>query len=218
MRDEEYAFFTDCREKKSVAASAFKKRTHTGKGGRVRLPSDNLSKKELKKMSGECVTYRLNAPMKWDEFRAMPDEHKITYIKNIQKKWNVSLANIGVMLGISQSLISQETKRLGIPGEKRNRYTKWDKEGWEAWAFGKTKAEDDSGEKEEVPAVEEIAPACEVEEVKEEVCCSEERFCAVPDCGSMTYEGDINRILASVATLLNGKKVHIHIQWDVLED
>ena len=51
-----------------------------------------------------------------------------------------------------------------------------------------------------------------------EVCCSEERFCAVPDCGSMTYEGDINRILASVATLLNGKKVHIHIQWDVLED
>ena len=32
-------------------------------------------------MSGECKSYRLNSPMSWDEFKAMPDDIKITYIK-----------------------------------------------------------------------------------------------------------------------------------------
>jgi hypothetical protein len=48
MTDEKYVLLTDTREKKNVARSAGKRRTHNGKGGRVRLPSDHLTKKELK--------------------------------------------------------------------------------------------------------------------------------------------------------------------------
>lgn len=174
-------------------------------------------------MSGECVTYRLNSPMKWEEFKAMPDEHKITYIKLLQSKWNVSLTSIGEMLGISQALMSNETRRLGIAAEKRNRYTKWDKDGWEAWAFGKEQEAEaaDVVEPELETAVEELTPvevSEETDAVEEKVCIKEERVCAVPDCGSMTYEGEIDKILASIATLLNGAKVHLSIQWDVLED
>ena len=45
--DEQYEMIRDSREKKSIAASAFKQKTHCGKGGRVKFPSDYMSKKEL---------------------------------------------------------------------------------------------------------------------------------------------------------------------------
>lgn len=50
--DEQYTMIQDSREKKSIAASAFKQRTHCGKCGGVRLPSDSMSKKELKVLYG----------------------------------------------------------------------------------------------------------------------------------------------------------------------
>ena len=63
MKDETYAFISDVKEKGFTARSARHTRTHCGKGGRVRLPSDNLSKKELEKLNGECKSFRLNDPM-----------------------------------------------------------------------------------------------------------------------------------------------------------
>ena len=41
--DEQFAMIEDCREKKSTAASAFKQRTHCGKGGGVKLASDFMT-------------------------------------------------------------------------------------------------------------------------------------------------------------------------------
>ena len=85
MKDEEFVFRADSREKAITARSARHARTHCGHGGRVRLPSDNLSKKELMKMSGECKSFRLNDPMGRKEFMSMPDDLKIVYIQAIRK-------------------------------------------------------------------------------------------------------------------------------------
>ena len=60
MKDEEYLFHQTCREQKNIARSARNKRTHNGKGGRVKFPSDYMTKKELQKMNGEVKSYRLN--------------------------------------------------------------------------------------------------------------------------------------------------------------
>ena len=138
MKDETYAFISDVKEKKVTARSARHTRTHCGKGGRVRLPSDNLSKKELMKMSGECKSYRLNSPMKWKEFKAMPDDIKITYIKLLQQKFNVPFVHIGKMLGCAQNTISGEIIRLGLSEGKncKGRSKKWDKDGFYAWMNG----------------------------------------------------------------------------------
>ena len=88
MEDEKYVFFQDVREKKVTGYSARKQRSHCGKGGRVKFPSDYLTKKELKNMSGECKSYRMNSPMKWLEFRFMPRDLQIAYIKAIKEKYN----------------------------------------------------------------------------------------------------------------------------------
>lgn len=138
MKDEEFVFRADSREKAITARSAKHTRTHCGKGGRVRLPSDNLSKRELKKMNGECKAYRLNEPMKWQEFKAMPDDIKVTYIKLLQQKFNVPFVHIGKMLGVTQKTISAEIIRLGLSEGKaaKGRRKKWDKEGFYAWWHG----------------------------------------------------------------------------------
>lgn len=45
MKDETYSYISDVKEKGITARSARNRRTHTGKGGKVRFPSDSLSKK-----------------------------------------------------------------------------------------------------------------------------------------------------------------------------
>lgn len=89
-------------------------------------------------MSGECKSYRLNSPMKWKEFKAMPDDIKITYIKLLQQKFNVPFVYIGKMLGCAQNTISGEIIRLGLSEGKncKGRSKKWDKDGFYAWMNG----------------------------------------------------------------------------------
>ncbi len=159
MKDETYAFISDVKEKGSIGRSARHRKTHAGKGGRVRLPSDNLSKKELMKMSGECKSFRLNEPMAWKEFKAMPDDVKVTYIKLLQQKFNVPFVHIGKMLGCTQRTISLEIIRLGLSEGKncKGRSKKWDKDGFYAWVNGVKKPPTPVIEEPtEVPVIEEV--------------------------------------------------------------
>lgn len=115
MKDETYAFIQDVREKKATARSARNKRTHNGKSGRVKFPSDYMTKKEIKAMSGEVKSYRLNEPMNWKEFKAMPDDIKVSYISLLRQKYNAPDSHICKMMGTNTCSFSQEMHRLGIP-------------------------------------------------------------------------------------------------------
>ena len=59
LPDEQYVLREDTREKAITARSARHTRTHCGKGGAVKFPSDYLSKKELKAMNGETKSYNI---------------------------------------------------------------------------------------------------------------------------------------------------------------
>lgn len=226
MKDEEFVFRQDVKEKSSTARNARYRRTHNGKGGRVKFPSDNLSRKDLQAMNGEVKTYRLNDPMKWDEFKALPDDLKIVYIKALRKKFNVPFVYIGNMLGCSQWKISLEVTRLGLSEGKaaKGRSKKWDKEGWVAWCNGAPLPATDPVE--ETPAfseeveqavessfeedaekglasLEDICEPVPVPEVKVLPVCEEKRK-AIPNCGTMTFEGSVESILNTISVLLGG--------------
>lgn len=132
----ERLFLDDVREKKNVSRSYRNKRTHCGRGGAVRLPSDKLTKKELQKMNGQCETYKLNQPMKWPEFLAMPVELQITYVKKLREKYGVPDTRIARMMFINQSTFSQYVRKLGIPGTRKPGGYTWDKDGWYLFAQG----------------------------------------------------------------------------------
>ncbi len=229
MKDETYAFISDVKEKGFTARSARHTRTHCGKGGRVRLPSDNLSKKELEKMNGECKSYRLNEPMSWDEFKSMPDDLKITYIKLLRQKFNASDSQIALMLGHNRRAFSSEIDRLGLGQgrDKRGGCTKWDKEGFLAWWHGVDKLP--------TPVPEEVTQAEEPETFVEDDLPFEEpdpipaddfmQFKALPVPeyatpinGSMQFKCPADQALNTLAQILGSTNCAISVMWRVIEE
>jgi len=225
MKDEEYMFREDSRDKAITARSARKRRTHNGKGGRVKFPSDYLTKKELKAMNGEVKSYRLNDPMNWEEFKALPDDLKVVYIKALREKFNVPERKIAEMFGLHPVTWSHHAKTLGLAvgGRTRGKDTKWDEAAWYTWVNGMPMPEVTvEVTEEEPPVIEEPMVDEFVKEEKPEMLKAfffkEEKNRAVPTNGSMTFEGRIEDIVNTLTVLLGGAKVHIGIQWDVLED
>lgn len=81
MTDERWVFTQDIREKKQVARSA-SKTNRQGKGP-VKLPSDYMSKKELKKMNGEIMNYNLSQAVNWQNFKFWPKDIQQEYLNKI---------------------------------------------------------------------------------------------------------------------------------------
>lgn len=139
-------------------------------------------------MNGECKSYRLNDPMAWKEFKAMPDDIKCTYINLLRNKFNVPFLYIGKMLGCSQKTISAEIVRLGLSEGKAAKgiSKKWDKEGFYAWWHGVDKLP--------APVVQEVEITQEEEYVEEdlpfeepETVAEEDNRCEVPESISPNY-------------------------------
>lgn len=211
MRDEEYLFHADVRGKKNIARSARNTRTHCGKSGRVKFPSDYMTKKELNAMNGEVKSYRLNEPMSWKEFKELPDDIKVTYIKLLREKFNCFDSAIAEMMGINKVTFSQEIKRLGLGhGTKHGGNRTWnEKEAFYAWAHGVPVPAED---------LDVVATKVEIEPyiVKEEPVIEEKK--AIPGTGNLVFEGKVEEVLKTVGVLLGGANVHISITWDVLPE
>ena len=114
MTDEEYVFRSECADRKRVARGSCNKRSHAGKGGRVKMPSDYMTKKERDKMNGEVQSYKLNSPMKWAQFKRMPDDIKREYLSTIMGKYNPQQAALAEMFGISRNTVCNMFRELGI--------------------------------------------------------------------------------------------------------
>lgn len=170
-------------------------------------------------MNGEVKSYRLNEPMRWSEFKSMPDDVRVIYIQAIRQKYGVSDSQIAKMLGAAQTSFSKEVIRLGINfGRRCKNSVVFDKEAWIAWCNGITpipvkgefvdQAADEPEAEVQEEAAEEITFAPKpVEEVK-----------VIPRSGNMVFEGRVEDIMRSVETILGGAKVHISITWDVAQE
>ena len=114
MPDEQYVMISDSIEKKKIAHSSHNRKTHCGKGGRVKFPSDYLSKKELKAMNGDVKSYSLNKPMTWEEFRSMPQDLQIMYIKKLRNEFGVPDIVLSKSMGVCKSSFSKAMKDLNL--------------------------------------------------------------------------------------------------------
>lgn len=203
MTDEKYTFIEDCREKKHTGRSYYNRVTH---GGKVRLPSDNLTKKELRKMSGEAKSYRMNEPMKWDDFKTMPEDLQKAYILAIRDKYHVSDSKIFTELfGVSQKTGSQKAARLGISLGRHAHHEKADLDGWRKWLNG-------NSQKIAEATIAQATVPCEVGEF---VNAAVEAI--MPLCGSMTFDGNAQQALGAIGMILKDSKVRLTVTWSVAE-
>ena len=194
MTDEKYLFVTDCREKKQTARSAG---AMNKKHRAVRLPSDYLSRKELKAMSGKVESYRMNDPMKWEEFKAMPKDLQKDYIVLIRERFGVSDTTIAKMFGIPQATMSRHIIKLELGKGKHCESRVKDKEGFIKWM---------NGVREEKPEVKPIERPAEVKPIQ-----------VVLTNGNLSYTGAADDILATVAALLGKRHVRLNVSWEMEE-
>lgn len=155
MTDEEYIFRTECAEKKRTARGSFNRLPRAGRGGRVKMPSDYMTKKERDKMNGEVQSYNLNSPMKWMQFKRMPDDIQREYINSLIEKFDPQQTAIAEMLAVSAGTLNKLCReRLGISFERGGAHGEGRNAAFWAWVNGATEAEQEAAPEaaEEKPA------------------------------------------------------------------
>lgn len=113
MNDFDY----DCMQKKRTARGAF---AHISrKRGGCTLPSDNLTAKQRREKNGEVKSYNITRPMPWPEFKAMPEDLKREFFRNMQSfggtaKW------LADEMGSSDMTVRAVAKAVGAPFVRGN--------------------------------------------------------------------------------------------------
>lgn len=139
MNDAEYEFKKDSAEKKNVARSSRSTRTHCGKRGAVKFPSDYMTKKELKAMNGECVSYKsLKEPMTFEDFKKLPKDLQKEYITYIRETFSVGDTDIAGMMGASVNHLKLYIVDCGLHKFEDTVDTDCKKGEFNMWAAGKS--------------------------------------------------------------------------------
>lgn len=237
LPDEQYVLFSDTAEKKRVARGSHSKRSHCGKGGSVKFPSDYMSKKEREAMNSEVKSYNLNKPMSWTDFRNMPKDLQITYIKKLRNNYDVPDAILAESFGISQSYISQFLASLGLgsglnagakrkgwrKSEKAKRFYAW----WSQGEYDTAKVNDISTIKvssNEITNVvskdtDSIAVTDYTTEVKHFIDAVRAPS-LIPNGGALTFDSTTIEEAAKVLSEILGEstKVSLRVDWAVLKE
>ena len=109
MNDFDY----DALQKKRIAAGA----RHMKRGSRSKrcsLPSDNLTPAQLKRRNGPVSTYKLDEPMRWDDFKAMPVDLQKQYLTNLVETYGATNEMLGDMFYVHPTHVGTVKKALGV--------------------------------------------------------------------------------------------------------
>lgn len=112
MNDAEYLFRQTSAERKRIGRGDFNKKRQGGK--QVRLPSDNLSRKEWEKMNGECKTYDMAKPVAWEYFKLWPADLQRSYLLGLGEKFGIGVAHLADMFHISRCSIYNLMNKLNV--------------------------------------------------------------------------------------------------------
>lgn len=200
LPDEQWAMIEDSIDKKKIARSSHNRRSHCGKGGSVKFPSDYMSKKELKAMNSEVKSYRMNDPMSWSEFKQLPDDLKVTYIKNLREKYKVPNFALAKAMRVGATNFSKLMNKLGLDlgkgassAGKKWQYSVYCDEFWNWW-----------GVPEEKPTKSECCEGSPVD------------IHEVPAViGHLEFNCSASEALDTVKTILGDTNVHIRIEWTI---
>ena len=130
-------FDFDVMQKKTVARSAKYKRASSRGPKGCSLPSDNMTPAQIRKLSSEPVTYRLDRPMTWKEFNAMPEDLQAEYLRKLIAAYGVNASPLSKMFGITRQTVLNKQNKLGIPTASRGaRMNVMQERHWQAFLEG----------------------------------------------------------------------------------
>ena len=116
MNDFDY----DALQKKRISAGA----RHMRRGSRSKrcfLPSDNLTPAQLKRRNGPVSTYKLDAPMRWDDFKEMPVDLQKQYLTYLVETYGATNEMLGDMFYVHPTYVGAVKKALGVVSHNPHR-------------------------------------------------------------------------------------------------
>ena len=116
MHDFDY----DAMQKKRIARGA----SHIKRGSKkCTLPSDYLTAAQKRRLNGPVSTYKLDEPMNWESFKAMPEDLQKKYILNLQETYQANNDMLGKMFGVTGVSVCKMRHALGIGAMGQSRMT-----------------------------------------------------------------------------------------------
>lgn len=113
MTDPEYLFKQTEIERKRIGRGDRNKKR--GGGRYVRLPSDNMTKKEREAMNGEIKTYKVKEFYNWEEFKALPDDLQLKWVNSLINRYGCSVYAIStVVFGGARNRLYLHLTRKGL--------------------------------------------------------------------------------------------------------
>lgn len=135
MHDFDY----DAMQKKRIARGAMNMKRGS-KSKKCSLPHDGWTAAQLRRLNGPVRTYKLDEPMDWVSFKAMPEDLKKHYITRLQETYQANDKMLSKMFGVSRPTLLKMRGKLGISVIEDHRLYGKDKEirdaKWEAFCNG----------------------------------------------------------------------------------
>ena len=107
-------FDYDAKQKKDIARSAARRKCGS-KSKRCTLPSDHLTDAQKRKLNGPVESVKLDQPMKWNQFKALPDSLKKEYLVRLIQDYGANAGMLGRMFGVTSNTVLVVERKLGIP-------------------------------------------------------------------------------------------------------
>ena len=135
MHDFDY----DAMQKKRIARGA----SHMKRGSKSKkctLPSDYLTAAQKRRLNGPVSTYKLDEPMNWESFKAMPEDLQKKYILNLQETYQANNDMLGKMFGVTGVSVCRMRHALGVGAMGQSKMTRDEVAGrdakWDAFCNG----------------------------------------------------------------------------------
>ena len=142
-------FDYDVMQKKRLARNQFHNAKY--KHGGCHLPHEDLTPAQMKRRNGPMVTYSMNQPMSWNDFKSMPHDLQQQYLDGLHARFGVGPSDIAKYLFLrTPNNLRQSTVAMGLTVAKRDKNR--DLDGFLAWL---RKADEDTraAEEEKKPEV-----------------------------------------------------------------
>lgn len=237
LSDEQWDMIKDSIDKKNIANSSHNKKSHCGKGGSMKMPSDYLSAKELKAMNGEVKSYRINEPVTWGEFKKFPKDIQIMYVKYLREKYNVTNNALAKAMGISNAAFNKRIKELGlnlgkkVSGKNRMWSTSEEaKEFWKWWSVDTTEETNLEKNNDETQYFEDecCISISDSESILNTTDVSHTSYYddyepfsvshSVPENGNLVFECNADAALNTIKAILGNAKIHLDVSWTIIEE
>lgn len=198
MRELEKELREEIRWKKNLGQQAKYKKNGV-RSKKCSLPSDHLTKKQLKGLSGEVMTYNLRKPMKWSVFKRMPKDLQQQYLVKLRDEYDATAKAVAEMLGIQPNHFRKVLKDSNMGSIFQRNGGLRPGEAWERFLNGEPEPEQTQQEAPAPEQPEEVAapPALET-----------------PDCRLLQPEEAPKPVAKPEATKAAGFQTTVSMQYD----